>query len=325
MTIAMTPREIGKELIERLDQNLKALANDLRNHAGQIRIDALWEIPQRDAPLVDSTQRIEIKTPEGIDAMLLAIESLTSIWLRPKQNIRETLRAPGAIALPEPFIARIRETNRQRIELYELFQPLKQHERLMAWRTQYGISALQTLRVTNILHDPLSLRFYWDTSPSMHRISAGDLIQQYEEFLKEIHGFVPDFQSLPENSVDRKFAYSVEALRQLDSHEPVAIYRHGKPHIRVRVKDGDTRPYLATCSQPLVYSTSCKQPKIKPLNHYEPPPVVLGRSVRAKVEPEPFVESLNIYRYLPQYRTPMRDVGESNKPERYARKKEDLA
>ncbi len=326
MTIVLSPLQKGKELIAQLDSDLKELAADMRSHAGQIRVDTLWEIPQREAALVDSRHRIEIVAPEGIGAVSLVIESLTSLWLRPKQHIRETLRSPGAVALPDRFIERIRETSRQRIELYELLQPLKQAERLKVWRTQYGISALQTLRIATVLHDPLSLRFYWDTSPSMKRISAGDLIQQYEDMLKETHGnLVPTWQSLPETSVDRKFAYSVEHLRQLDSHEPVAVYRHGKPHVRVRIKDGDAKPYIATCALPLVYSINCKPPAIKPLHDYEPPKLLISRSVRAKVEPQPFIESLNIYRFLPQFRVPLKgDSDSDSKPERYARKKEEL-
>ncbi|WGK63341.1 DNA replication terminus site-binding protein (plasmid) [Halopseudomonas sp. SMJS2] len=319
--VHISPSHHALELIDQLDSELKDLAADMRSRSGSIRIDALWEIPLRSAPLVDSKAPIEISAPEREEAELLVIEILTSLWMRIGQSMRETIRAPGAIGLLPQWIDTIARTNLLRSQIYEVIKPLSQQQRVNIWRRHNGISALQTMRITPILRDPVAIRFYWDATPSIKRVKAWDLAGKLEQQLIDIHGHVPRTEELPEDSVDRKTAFSVEMLRILDSHEAVAIYREGKPHVRVRVHDGDDSPYIAQASVPYVYNHQCPSVRITPLVSYEPHASERPRSSRARIEAEPYVESLYIHRYLPCYRAWTAKDEQQNKPERHTRKK----
>ncbi|MAG67032.1 MAG: hypothetical protein CMK74_14375 [Pseudomonadales bacterium] len=319
--VHLSPSHHALELINQLDAELKELASDMRSRAGSIRIDALWEIPLRATPLVDSKAPIEISEPGGAEAVQLAIEILTSLWMRPGQNMRETIRAPGAIGLLPHWIESIAQTNQLRSQIYEVIKPLTQQQRVNIWRRHNGISALQTMRITPILSDPVAIRFYWDSTPSIKRVRAWDLAEKQEQQLIEVHGHVPRTEELPEDSVDRKTAFSVEMLRLLDSHEAVAIYREGKPHVRVRVHDGDDSPFIAQASVPYVYNHQCPSVRITPLVSYEPHPSKRPRSSRAKIEAEAYIESLYIHRYLPEFRAWTIKDEQQNKPERHKRKK----
>lgn len=319
--VHISPSHHAHELINQLDSELKDLASDMRAHAGSIRIDALWEIPLRSAPLVDPKAPIEISEPDREAAVLLAIEILTGIWMRVGQSMRETIRAPGAIGLPPQWIDTIARTNQLRSQIYEVIKPLTQQQRVNIWRRHNGISALQTMRITPILRDPVAIRFYWDATPSISRVRAWGLAEKLEQQLIEIHGYVPRTEELPEDSLDRKTAFSVEMLRHLASHEAVAIYRAGKPHVRVRVHDGNDAPYIAQASVPYVYDHQCPSVRITPLVSYEPSSSKRPRSSRARIEAEPYVESLYIHRYLPGFRDWTDKDEQQNKPERHKRKK----
>ncbi len=317
----LSPSHQALELIDQLDSELKDLAADMRTRAGHLRIDALWEIPLRSEPLVDPKAPIEIAIPEREAAVALAIEILTSLWMRPGQSMRETIRAPGAIGLHPDWIAAIERTNAIRAELYEVIKPLTQQQRVNIWRRHNGISALQALRITPILNAPMVMRFYWDSTPSIKRVRASDMASKLEQQLIELHGYVPHWDELPEDSADRKTSHSVEMLRQLDSHEAIAIYRQGKPHVRVRVRDGDDEPYIAQASVPYVYSHQSQSVKITPLTSYEPQATDKPRSSRVRIESEPYVEALYIHRYLPSFRAWTEKDESQDKPQRHMRKK----
>ena len=302
----------AKELINLLDGSLKSLAAEMRANAGRIRVDAIWEIPLRDAALVDKNKPIVPVEHKGIDAANLAIECLTNIWLRAGQNMRETMRAPGIVGMPAELIAQVQKSNELRLKLYDLMKPLKQQERVVIWRAHSNISALQTQRLTQVFNEPKAVRFYWDVAYSMRRVAAHDLAAEYSAALKETHGYDPEEKGLPEGSADRKFARARDILLDLGPREPVAIYRPGQPHVRARIHDGGNKPIITPTSVPFVYDIDqVEAPKIVALKTYEPVEKTGGdRSSRAKLEPYPieFIESLNIHQYLPAHRQPMPDA-----------------
>lgn len=172
MTFPRTIEEECRELIPTLDKSLKELAFLLEKSKAHIRIDALFQVPLRKSPTVDKNAAIEIVVPDGEEGIALAIETLTTIWLKGEQSAKETLRSPGAIGLPPLALERIRDTNRLRMHLFDLIEKAKPAERKRIWKAKehYGISSLQAMRVTPILHDPQLIRFYWDTGSRRVRI-----------------------------------------------------------------------------------------------------------------------------------------------------------
>jgi hypothetical protein len=317
----------AKELINLIDGSLKSLAAEMRANAGRIRVDAIWEIPLRDAALVDKNKPIVPIEHKGIDAANLAIECLTNIWLRAGQNMRETMRAPGIVGMPAELIAQVRKSNELRLKLYNLMKPLNQKERSVIWRAHSNISALQTQRLTHVFNEPKAVRFYWDVAYSMRRVAAHDLAAEYSAALKETHGYDPEQEGLPEDSADRKFARARDKLLALGAREPVAIYRPGQPHVRARIHYGGNKPIITPTSVPFVYDIDqVEAPKIVALRSYEPPVDKTGGArSRAKLEPYPMesIETLHIHQYLPEHRQPMPDAkdGEQTPHTRHQRNK----
>lgn len=324
MSAYLTPQQGAKELISRINESLKLLADEMRANAGRIRVDAIWEIPLREAGRVDASKPIVPVERQGIDAANLAIECLTCIWLRPPQNMRETLKAPGVVAMPGSFIAQIQESNHLRLELYNLMKPLTPAEREKIWRQHSNLSALQTQRITRVFEDPKRIRFYWDVSFSMRRIAAHDLAAEYSAMLIKLHGHDPQMEGLPEDSIDRKWARARNILMGLGVREPVAIYRPGQPHVRARIHDGLETPITPT-SVPFVYDIDkVEKPKIVALGTYDPgKPKKAERSSRAKVEENPIqgCEKLFIHQYELKHRKPLPAPvdGEQKKHKRHQR------
>jgi len=309
MAIYLTPASGAKELISRIDEGLKSLATDMRANAGSIRVDAIWEIPLRVTPLVDKKKLIVPVAHTASEAFDLAIECLTTIWLRTGQSTRETFRAPGVVGLPSPLIEQVREVNKLRLELYFLLKPLTAQERVNIWRAREhnNISALQTTRLTHIIEAPRTIRFYWETTPSMKRVNAHELAAQYSKELKEIHGHDPVKEGLPDNSHDLKLARGRDLLLELPSNEVVAIYRPGQPHVRARIRLAEGKPYIDPTSVPFVYDVErFDAPTITPLESYDPAAKAdAPRSEKkVKVEAEAYVRDLYIHRYVKAHRKP---------------------
>ncbi len=191
MSFPRTIEEECRELIPTLDKSLKELAFLLEKSKAHIRIDALFQVPLRKSPTVDKNAAIEIATPDGETGIPLAIETLTTIWLGEGQSAKETLRSPGAIGLPALALDRIRETNRLRMHLFDLIEKAKPAERKRIWKAKdhYGISSLQAMRVTPILHDPQLIRFYWDTGSITKRWLVRDGRIDDNRFLPIIYEF----------------------------------------------------------------------------------------------------------------------------------------
>lgn len=314
MAVYLSPTQGATELISRIDGALKSLASEMRAHAGSIRVDAIWEIPLREAPLVDKDKFIVPVAHTGIDATNLAIECLTSIWLKIGQNMRETLRAPGVVGLPGALIEQIREVNKLRLELYFLMKPLSAQERVKIWRAKSNISALQTTRLTHVIEDPKAIRFYWEKTPSMLRKNAHALAAEYSKELKKIHGYDPVMESLPENSHDLKLARGRDLLLALPSDELVAIYRPGQPHVRAKIRLAEGKPYIDPTSVPFVYDVErFEQPVISSLKAFDPTAKAnVPRSKRAKVEAEPYIPSLYIHQYVEAHRKPAKSKSGSD-------------
>nr|EIU3322111.1 hypothetical protein [Pseudomonas aeruginosa] len=82
MSFPRTIEEECRELIPTLDKSLKELAFLLEKSKAHIRIDALFQVPLRKSPRVDKNAAIEIVVPDGEEGIALAIETLTTIWLK---------------------------------------------------------------------------------------------------------------------------------------------------------------------------------------------------------------------------------------------------
>lgn len=303
MSLYLSAAQKAKELINQLDTLLTQQAWQMRQEPEKFRIDALYEIPLRNSPNVPKDSPILVGLPDQGTAIELAVEVLSSIWLRSAQSPKETLRAPGAIALPADWIEQINTTNKIRLALFETIKPLTQPERIDIWRAHPGICSLQALRLTPILSAPFSLRFYWDTGASIERKQVKELIESYDATLHKKYKFRPTLQSLPLDASERKLVYALECLEKLPPDEHVAIYRPVTPHIRARVRDDSHKGYICSAPVPFVYSDECITPKIKALQNYEPSPKKNKRSIRAQLMKEPFVEAMNIYRYMENHRT----------------------
>jgi len=305
MATYLSPQQGIIELVSKLENELAAFANMMLNNPERMRIDAAYHIPYRFQAEVDDWKEIEVTPLEGHAAIRQVVDGLTAIRIEPgKQNPRETLRAPGAIAMPKPWIEQLVELNRLKSEIEGLVGRIPdQVERMRLWGSMKYLSSLQTMRHAWIVDSPKKIRFYWDAVPSVKPSTAAGLIASYTKHLMDYFGHVPTFGELDQSDRNIKYLYGIQALSELPGEERVAVFREGKPHVRARISFLDKLPaVIRPAPTPIIYETGDPVPSIAPLISWEPTQRQGQRSNRAKIEAEPLVESLYLYRYLAPYR-----------------------
>lgn len=308
MSHYLTPQQGVRELFHQLHEQLQSFAHAMRAQPHRMRIDGAFGIPYRFRPEVGDDPKIDVACLSGDEAAESVIFGLTSIHIEQgKQHPRETLRAPAAVAMPQDWIERIKHLNgiRKEIEEQVLLIP-EQWDRQQLWSSLTLASALQTLRTTWVLdYEPKRIRFYWDSQPSVESHSVAQLIEQYTKHLAKYYGYVPTLGELPDGDRQRKYLYGLETLAGMDAKEYVAVFRHGQPHVRARVTFLDKiKPKIRPTAVPIIYPIDKTVPLISPLLNWEPmaKPANPDKASRSRIEPEPFVDNLYLYKYRPEYR-----------------------
>lgn len=284
-------------LVKKLKQELDALREMLRASVHEVRVDALYGMKLRESREVRVEDSIEVHKLGGEEATEAAIEVLTSIYLKEEQSAKETLRVPGAIGLPPHALEKVIQTNALRTELANLIG-IPETNRRQVWRTFKGISPIQALRTTHVLSDPQRLFFYWDTGASGHRHLVGDLIKMWEKAVKGERLYMPSYEDFAEGAVEHKLLIAIRELSTLQHDEYVYITRPVTPHIRCRFKNGDAKPKIVVAPTPFVYDVECPKPEVKDLETYTPHEKSDAGSTRVKIEREPYIESMKVFKYL---------------------------
>src|SRR5690606_26895273 len=145
----------------------------------------------------------------------------------------------------------------------------------------------------------------WATGSSVKRYQVGDLREElFQQLPDPTDRVMPyDVSEVPVGSLEMALKTALNLLRYDPDEEYVAIRRPVRPHIRARVEfigtDGQeaiSKSLLAPV--PLVYDLATPPPEVKPLTDYQGLEERAFQFSHAKLEPEPFIESLNLYRYL---------------------------
>lgn len=307
MDLYTSPQQGIKELVNELEGELTALASRMRAEPERMRIDYCALIPYRNAAEVDSKEAVPVSELEEHEAVNQVIAGLTAIRIEAgKQNPRETLRVPAAVGLPEDWIRNFADLNLLRNDIERLISSIdEQYKRIQIWRSMPYLSSLQTMRRSWITDAPASIRFYWDSVPSVKPSTVDQEIKKCQDILTKIYGHVPTLDALASDDRNLKYVFGLNALMSLPGKERVAIYRAGKPSIRTRITyiDKTIKPVIRSTPAPIIYDIQAAAPVITPLPSWEPAEGdSTPRSSRAKIEEEPFVESLFIHRYLPAFR-----------------------
>jgi len=306
MELHLSPISQAIALVNRLQAELEALLAVLQASRDQVEVHAVYVMEFRHDNAVNAADPIEVRHLEGADAVEAAFEALTTITLKVGQSPKETLRVPGAIALPKAAIDKIIETNILRGELSGLISTIKKaNDRRLVWRKFKDICPKQAMRSTHVLGAPRSINFYWDdTGSSETRHTVSGLLEEWEELLNQNHERRPTFESTLHGSVERALLTSIDLVNQkllseeLTRDEHVAIRRPVQPHIRARVRDGDSKIKPIICPVPFVYEIGCPKPRIKPLMSYEPG--TPARKTRdARLAELPLIPKINLYKYAP--------------------------
>jgi hypothetical protein len=156
MTIYISPQQGIKEQVNLLEARLDTLANKMRARPDRLRVDAAYLVPFRDQAMVDDSKAIEVTDLQAKEALSQAILGLTSIRIdRGKQHPRETLRAPGVIALPADWLNELKELNTIKLGIEKLIGEIpEQYERAKVWGSMKYLSSLQTMRQAWIIEGP---------------------------------------------------------------------------------------------------------------------------------------------------------------------------
>lgn len=307
MNLYLSPQQGHKEVLEQLKAELTSLRM-LLELSGGIRVDALFPLPLRKKDgRASLATMIEIQKLEGDELTAKAVESLCSITRVEDQDVHETLRVPGACALSDMALEKLNFCNQLRMELIRLGQQVPVKDRRNLWKNARlhdgrKIAALQALRIPITLFDPQKIRFYWDIGESVKRYTAGELADEWAALLRSLDpdGIEKRAEDYPEDSTNFKVALSLAAIRREDSNVHVAIRRYLPPQVRARVRDGDDKPFITSASSPFVYSSDSSPPSVTPLMDYDPNGHATKKkpSTRIKLESEPFIPDMNVYRYM---------------------------
>jgi hypothetical protein len=301
MSMYLSAAQGHKELVNQLNGELAKLRL-LLEQPGGIRVDSLFPLPLRHTPSVAKKETIAILGPDEVDYRSEAIDNLTSMWLRPGQHPKETLRTPGCCAVSFAAIEQINACNSIRMELINLLAEVPTADRTPLWRAHSNISSHQTLRMTPVLQDPQKIRFYWDRGDSITKFTVADLVYAWAEKLTKLQGDVCASSQCEPDTLNFRLALSIERLSMLPSNEWVAVRRILPPHVRARVRDGDDDPYITSAPVPFVYSHACLAPSVTPLTDHDPeaPASQKKRSTRIKLMSEPYIDAMNVFRYKDQ-------------------------
>ena len=221
MDLHLSKNSAAIDMIHRLQSELMGLSEVLRDSVDKVRVDAMFGLDFRPEDSVRS-EPIEVRVLEGNEAVEAAFEALTSIWVKMGQHPRETLRVPGAIALPRLAIEKILQTNATRTELVRLIGAIeKTNDRRNVWGRfkgrGNGIVPKQALRLTTVLTDPLNINFYWDdTGSSGARKMAGDLLAEWKELLVQYRDKQVTVHHTSEASAENALLYGIDKLSTLD-------------------------------------------------------------------------------------------------------------
>lgn len=289
-----------------LQKRLKALSIKMRNQPERLRVDAQYLVPYRATALVDNDTVVEVTQLFGDEAVAHAVFGLTSIHIEAeKQNPRETLRAPGAIALPRDWFDEFTALNALRAKIEGHVSAITDvYVRQKLWSTlakSFGeyLSGLQVMRRTWIVDEPQKIKFYWDAAPSIQSKPASEWVEKFEDALKKVYGYVPTPDEITAQDQTNFFAEAVILLRGMPASEMISACRTGQPHIRARVTHMDSKveAIIRTAPTPIVYLIEKSVPSIKPLSSCTFAEIGTGTGKARKLEDEPFFKPLNLYKH----------------------------
>lgn len=301
------------ETVNFLEYRLNALANKMRNSPERLRVDAAFVVPFRNRGEVDSKLGIAVTALRSDSAIAQVIHGLTAIRIEEgKQNPRETLRVPGVVALPEEWIQELNFLNTLRAEIHLLVRKIDDpRQRLEVWKAWAHMSGKQVMRRTRIVDGPRKITFFWDSAPSVINKPASKWIEEFENNLIRLHGYVPNMNELSDGDGSRNDLFLIGALRsECNLDEPIAAFRFGQPHVRARITFHSTQKLLLRpAPTPIVYEYRDSVPTIIPLSSWEPDisttevenrqRVKLERKTRAQtISDQPLVSGQRFYRYL---------------------------
>lgn len=291
--------------------DLRLALQELRELLGStdhMRISHAFLIPVRgrdgDQPKqfpVLAFPRAEMTQDDEAQARQSVIEALTFIDFKDDQHPKATLRTPGLCEVSDQALDAIRATNKMRQEISDLVaQDRNPDERTRFWRTQRGVCPLQVIRQTLILEEPEHIRFYWVEDGSFKKYTPEGLIEELRRRFK-----VDPADDSP---------FWVAALRGLGKDELVAVKRAGFPQVRARIKarfvkvdkeGGESTPLsslITGASVPFVFRMGSAAPVVVPLSSNTESTKAekvskKGGEQRQKLLDEPFLPTLDVYRY----------------------------
>jgi hypothetical protein len=292
------------KMVRVMDVKLKALALEMIS-ASDARVDALWSVPTRDRQFVNLNANITPKYILSQEAKSIAADVMTDIWLRPGQNARETVRAPGLIAVGEGLLNGFVSIQSEKIELLNALKGWGDADKRRLWKGFPGISSLQLLRWFKVLQSPEKIRYYWQQGLSVTKKPCHEVCS---ELKSKLFGARESNYKL-EMSSETKALMRLElnALKAFNPLEVIIRCRITKPSIRARINDGGN-VFITNASIPFLYDLSADIPIITPLESYRtdiPCPVDGYRDSdhpRKMLERHPIAKGSLLFRLKPPFR-----------------------
>ena len=250
----------------------------------------------------------------GEPARQAAVETIQALRMAPEQDPRHARRCPGVIAASEDTLRLIQALNHAKLKFKNAVELIDEEDAAvrraeMAKVVNY-LSLMQSYRKVPWVHlhaneflRPASVSFTWaKRATSTERRS----VRKIRSDLKKEQGNPPPgrdpdhWHALIEAELDQL----AHGRLKLPDTEILAVRPPNAPHPRMNIYMADVRkPWMWSASIPLFYphTTGLDLVPVSPL------PVLDTRVQRARrrdqrLEPNPLLERLHVYRYFSEYR-----------------------
>lgn len=288
------------ECLDRLSSGLFTLARALEEDPHFVVHD-LALIPYRMTGQ-DTLPEVVIpqSVPLGDRSPQYVAELITAIRYREDQHAKSTLRASGLIGVSPSTFDQIQEVNRLKSDFKDAVKTVPTRQRRMLNRHFPGLSRLQAYRELVALNgQPDGVHFFWASNKTG---SSRKTVEQLREELKNEKDAVPSTDSTMINAIQ----FDLDQLAHLPDNEYLSKRRAIRVHPQGNIWVDGRIARQEDAYLPIFYvvDPSKPEPEVTSMPNSDESGARI-RSARSdrKVEDQPLLERIHVYRYLPAHRT----------------------
>lgn len=283
--------------LEELKSGLNVLREQLA-HDDQLVVHGLTVIPYRTTGQDDYPEAITAEPVAEDESRDKVIDLICSINYKDDQHPKSTLRASGLVGVSSRVLEAIAHVNDLKKRFKDSVKQVPPRQRRVLNRHIPGLCRLQAYREIVALEGyPNAAHFFWASNKS--GISRRSVATVRKELNTE-----KDKAAATDTSLLRAIEFDLEKLVSLPDREIVAKRRAIRLHPQCNLWVNSRLVGPEDAYLPIFYPHDAEKPcpDVTPLPSAEQRKRQRGLRSDRKLEDEPFLERIDLYRYLPEHR-----------------------